>query len=327
MEINKIVFENLKELTTDKTFDELDVNNDGVINDQDLSETKNAGLKEQIQKALDYVDSEGEVLSEDENFQATLAKLDEIQENIAKKKEEMETLQKLIDKKEKQKEEIENKQKEVEDEIKELQDSLCIADSDEAKRSIQKQIITKEMENLSFLNQIKQLKRTISSKTSSLESLTKDVETLEKQEAEMTTKLENNKISAEKAAKKANLPTNQYGLTGLNSQNFDEAFEGAKGVQYVVLSLPTCGRCHNLMKQLASELSEEELQSVAAYDLYDLKDSQKYMDALASSVGGSIWGGYPKLLKLVDGKPVEVINYSNVSNMKKMIINDVKNND
>ena len=42
MEINKITFENMKNLGISQSFEDLDVNNDGVINEKDKSVTTNS---------------------------------------------------------------------------------------------------------------------------------------------------------------------------------------------------------------------------------------------------------------------------------------------
>ena len=63
IEINKLTFESLENVNTDKTFDELDVNKDRVINNLDATATTDVNLAKDITSFLasvneDWIDDE-----------------------------------------------------------------------------------------------------------------------------------------------------------------------------------------------------------------------------------------------------------------------------
>ncbi len=61
MEINKIAFENLRNIGISQSFEELDVNNDGVINDKDKAEATEE-IKNAISNLLSAADDDSEVM-------------------------------------------------------------------------------------------------------------------------------------------------------------------------------------------------------------------------------------------------------------------------
>jgi len=64
MEINKITFENMENLGISQSFEDLDVNNDGVINEKDKSVATNSTVKNAINTLLNNVDDEAELVNE-----------------------------------------------------------------------------------------------------------------------------------------------------------------------------------------------------------------------------------------------------------------------
>ena len=64
MEINKITFENMENLGITQSFEDLDVNNDGVINEKDKSVATNSTVKNAINTLLNNVDDEAELVNE-----------------------------------------------------------------------------------------------------------------------------------------------------------------------------------------------------------------------------------------------------------------------
>ena len=63
MEISKLNFDTVKTDEITKSFEDLDVNNDGVISDKDVKATKNSSLANVINNVLDNVDDDAEIVN------------------------------------------------------------------------------------------------------------------------------------------------------------------------------------------------------------------------------------------------------------------------
>ena len=65
MNINKILFDSLQSQNVDFSFNDLDVNNDGQINNQDMNLTTNQEIKNAIKSAINSVDEENSIIQKE----------------------------------------------------------------------------------------------------------------------------------------------------------------------------------------------------------------------------------------------------------------------
>ena len=110
MDISKILFNSLKTDNIKSSFEDLDVNNDGVINNADMDAAKNTDIAKEILTLLNSVDTESEIIENADptdgiiSYSRTLSnhtqnELDEISEKISEKEEEYKKLQDELEEK------------------------------------------------------------------------------------------------------------------------------------------------------------------------------------------------------------------------------------
>ena len=172
MDISKVLFDYLISDNVKTSFEDLDVNADGVINQSDVLATDNSDIANQIQAILNIVDNDPEidnnlpiaqVTAEYSKLLAnnTQSRLGEISEEISEKEEEYKNLQAKLEQKQEEYEEISKKIEETstEDEAVSLQNLAANLSSEITSLSADIENLASEISalNTEYENKSKQL--------------------------------------------------------------------------------------------------------------------------------------------------------------------------
>ncbi|MCR4881312.1 MAG: thioredoxin family protein [bacterium] len=144
-----------------------------------------------------------------------------------------------------------------------------------------------------------------------------------------TTNANNSTSNKTQTASQTGVAVNEYGFYQTDSRTYEQDITNTKGTVYLVMgNLPGCGHCARLEKLLQERKSEVE----ANANIFNIqwRTSEYDNNALCWSIleqidaKRSFGGGFPVVVKFVDGKPVEMISQGNKSDFNVVIDEMIK---
>ena len=349
MEIDKIAFEKLRTLGITSSFDDLDINNDDKITKDDLSLTQDGKISSQIMQMLDLADDDAELVFNDASAKKSGATKNQYginntdaanyEKDIANSKGTVylvlgnlpschgclkleEALQKRLG-------EFAGKAEIFNMQWKSPNSEKCY--------DIYKQVVSDVGSNIGFpcvikLVDGKPVERISEGYAGNADAIVDKMLAKAESTSNTTNKTTNANNSAStqtQSATKTGVTVNEYGFYQTDSRTFEQDITKTKGTVYLVMgNLPGCGHCARLEKLLQERKDEVE----ANANIFNIQWRTSVYDnnSLCWNILEQIdakrkfSGGFPVVVKFVDGQPVEMISQGNKSDYNVVIDEMIK---